>query len=161
MKKLILTSLMAATIASGAAIPAAASAQSWREVRDSRGDVREEHRELRDAYRYGDRKEIREERRDVVRAEREYAKDLRDYRRSHRDTYRRGHWEAPFAYKRWERGGYMRPAYYGSRYMISDPWRYRLPRAEGHLRWVRHYDDVLLVNMRSGRIVTVYRDFFW
>jgi len=26
---------------------------------------------------------------------------------------------------------------------------------------VRHYDDVLLIDTRSGRVVRVYRDFFW
>lgn len=161
MKKIIMASLMAATVVSGAAVPATASAQSAREVRDSRQDLREERRELRDAYRYGDSRDIRRERRDVARAEREYAEDLRDYRRAHRDTYRRGHWEAPFRYHRWERGSYVRPGYYSARYTIDDPWRYRLPRADRHMRWVRNYDDVLLINMRTGRVVTVYHNFFW
>ncbi len=161
MKKIILASLMAATAITGVAAPTAASAQSWREVRDSRRDVREERGELRDAYRHGDRRDVREERRDVVRAEREYSKDMRDFRRAHSDRFRRGHWEAPFRYQRWESGGYMRPNYYQSRYMIRDPWRYGLRSGPDHLVWVRHYDDVLLVNMKNGRIMTAYHNFFW
>ena len=55
----------------------------------------------------------------------------------------------------------VRPIYYSPRYIVADPWRYRLPRANGNLRWVRHYDDVLLVNIRTGRIVDVIRGFYW
>ncbi|MGD9810809.1 MAG: RcnB family protein [Sphingobium sp.] len=161
MKKIILASLMAATAITGAAIPATASAQSAREVHDSRRDLREERRELQQAYRYGDRRDVREEHRDVRKAEREYAKDLRDYRRAHRNVYQRGNWQAPFRYHRWEVGNRMNRGYYGSRYIINDPWRYRLPRATGHLRWIRHYDDVLLVNLYSGQVITAYHNFFW
>lgn len=161
MRKIIVTALLAATAVSGIAAPVAASAQSWGEVRDSRQDVREERRELRDAYRYGDRREIREERRDVARAEREYAKDLRDYRRTHPRVYARGHWNAPFRYHRWERGHHIGRHYYGPHYVLNDPWRYRLPRPGRNQIWVRHYDDVLLVNARTGRIIDVYYNFFF
>ncbi len=161
MRKIIVTALLAATAVSGIAAPVAASAQSWGEVRDSRRDVREERRELREAYRDGDRREIREERRDVARAEREYSKDLRDYRRAHPRVYARGHWNAPFRYHRWERGAGIAPGYYRARYAINDPWRYRLPRPARNQVWVRHYDDVLLVNTRTGRIVDVYYNFFF
>ena len=51
MRKLIIMSLMAATTL----LPVAASAQSQREVRESRQDLREEQRDLNRAYRYGDR----------------------------------------------------------------------------------------------------------
>jgi hypothetical protein len=36
-----------------------------------------------------------------------------------------------------------------------------LPAAYGSYRWVRYYDDVLLVDVRNGRVVDVIRDFFW
>ena len=55
----------------------------------------------------------------------------------------------------------LQPAYYGSRYVIADPYRYRLPRATGVNRWVRYGNDVLLVNSRNGRVVTVYDRFFF
>lgn len=55
----------------------------------------------------------------------------------------------------------FQPAYYNSRYWVSDYGRYRLapPRA-GH-RWVRYGNDVAMVNMRSGRVAVVYNSFFW
>jgi len=28
-------------------------------------------------------------------------------------------------------------------------------------RWVRHYNDVMLVNVRNGRVIQVHRGFFW
>ncbi|APL95393.1 hypothetical protein Sj15T_24790 [Sphingobium sp. TA15] len=156
MRKLIILGLMAATV-----IPGAAMAQSRAEVRDSARDLRQEQRDLRDAQRYGNRRDVREERRDVREARQELREDWRDYRRSHRDVYRGGNWRAPFRYNRWEVGARLRPAYYSSRYYIADPYRYRLPRAGANLRWVRHYNDVLLVNVRTGRVMEVHRGFFW
>ena len=51
--------------------------------------------------------------------------------------------------------------FFGSRYQINDPWRYRLPAVYGPYRWVRYYDDVLLVDIYSGEVVDVIYDFFW
>ena len=51
--------------------------------------------------------------------------------------------------------------FYGNRYWINDPWQYRLPEVYGPYRWVRYYDDVLLVNTYSGEVVDVIYDFFW
>lgn len=157
MRKLMIMALMTAC-----ALPAMASAQT-RELRHDRREIRQEQRELRDAIRSGDRKEIRKERRDVREARREYREDWRDYRRQHRDIYRqpryvgpRGHVHRPVAV-----GHRFAPAYYDRRYVISDPWRYRLPRPASAHRWVRYGNDVVLVNTRSGRVMRVYRDFFW
>jgi Ni/Co efflux regulator RcnB len=44
---------------------------------------------------------------------------------------------------------------------VNDPWRYRLENRGRNLRWVRNYDDVMLVDIRNGRIVEVHRNFFW
>lgn len=156
MRKIMIMALMAATV-----LPSAAMAQSRGELRRDRQEIREEQRELRDAQRYGDRRDIREERRDVREARREYREDWRDYRRSHRNVYARGNWRAPFRYNQFNTGARLRPAYYSSRYYIAEPGRYRLPNAGGNLRYVRHYDDVLLVNVRNGRVLNVYRNFFW
>ncbi|MEZ5656132.1 MAG: RcnB family protein [Sphingobium sp.] len=161
MRNIVLTALMAASALSAAVVPATASAQSRGEVRESYRDLQEERRDLRRAYRNGDRRDIREERRDVARAEREYSKDLRDYRRSHRNAYKRGKWNAPFRYHQWDRGAHMGRTYYSSRYYLNDPWRYRLPKTHRYERWVRHYDDVLLVDVRNGRVITAYHNFFF
>ncbi len=53
------------------------------------------------------------------------------------------------------------PGYWGGRYYIADPWRYHLPPARPWQRWVRHYDDVLLIDTRRGVVVDVYRGFFF
>ena len=74
---------------------------------------------------------------------------------------RGGNWRAPFRYNQWNVGVRLRPAYYNSRYYIADPYRYRLPRPGVNQRWVRHYNDVLLVNVRNGRVIQVHRGFFW
>jgi Ni/Co efflux regulator RcnB len=157
MRKLILLGLMAAT-----ALPGMASAQNG-ELRRDRQDIREEQRELNDARRHGDRQDVREERHDVRDARQEYREDWRDYRKNNRQVYKRPAYNAPrgFRYRHIEAGFRFQPVYYSSRYVISDPWRYRLPRAEGNRRWVRYGNDVVLVNIRNGRVITVYRDFFW
>ena len=157
MRKLIILGLMAATV-----LPRMASAETG-ELRRDRQDIREEQRELRDARRDGDRKDVRDERRDVRDARQEYREDWRDYRRDHRDAFRRPAYAGPrgFRYRPVTVGYRLQPIYYGPRYLIADSYRYRLPRAHGPERWVRYGNDVLLVNIRSGRVITVYRDFFW
>ena len=168
MKKIITAALLAAV-----AMPAAASAQSNGELRRDRQDIRKEQRELNRAYRSGDRRDIREERRDVREAHREYREDLqdrnrrwgnndwRDYRGRNRTVYARGNWRAPFGYTRFRAGVRIAPSYWGSRYAISDPWRYRLPPVGRYQRWVRHYDDVLLIDTRRGTVVRVIPGFYW
>ncbi|WP_242125396.1 RcnB family protein [Sphingobium sp. Sx8-8] len=156
MRKLIILGLMAATV-----IPGVAMAQSRGEVRDSERHLRQEQRQLRDAERYGDHRDVRDARRDVRDARQELREDWRDYRKSHRDVYRGGNWRAPFRYNRWDVGAQLRPTYYSPRYYIADPYRYHLPRPGANLQWVRHYNDVLLVNVRTGRVVQVHRGFFW
>lgn len=160
MRKILTLALLAAT-AAPVALPSAALAQSRHEAMESTRDLRHEQRELRDARHHGDWQDVREERRDVRDARHEAREDWRDYRQSHRGEYNRGRWNAPFRYHRWDNGANLRPAYYAPRYYINDWRRYRLTEPARHLRWVRHYDDVLLVNIRNGRVVTVYRDFFW
>ena len=90
--------------------------------------------------------------------------DWYSYRNSHRHVYRLGNYHAPY------RGYYYRPLsigfmldslFFSSRYWINDPWQYRLPSAYGPYRWVRYYDDALLVDIYSGEVVDVIRDFFW
>lgn len=167
MRKLIISTLLAATMASGIAVPAAA--QSRGDIQQSRQDVRQEQRELERARRHGTPREIRQERRDVQQARnalrrdvRDYRRDeWRDYRRHNRALYARGDWRSPYRYHAFRPGVRIASGYYGPRYYIADPWRYRLPPARGHHRWVRHYDDVLLVDTRRGVVVDVIRGFFW
>ncbi|MGI8612320.1 MAG: RcnB family protein [Sphingomicrobium sp.] len=36
-----------------------------------------------------------------------------------------------------------------------------MPYAPTGYRWIRYYDDALLVDTWDGRVVDVIRDFFW
>lgn len=158
MRTPIILALMAAV-----AVPSIAQAQSLREARESQRDVREERRDLRDAQRYGDRGDVRDARRDLRDAQREARGDWRDYRQSHRDVYRRPAYVGPrgYAYRPVTPGYRFAPAYYSQRYVIADPYRYRLPAAAGPNRWVRYGNDVVLVNVRTGRVLEVHNRFFW
>ncbi len=168
MRKLITLALLAAT-----AMPAAASAQSNAELRRDRQDVRQEQRELDRAYARGDRRDIREQREDVREARQELREDRRDRNRRwgnddwrenrgrNRTLYSGGNWRAPFRYNSFRDGGRIAPTYYGRSYWIADPWRYRLSQPVGYQRWVRHYNDVLLVDTRRGQVVRVIRNFYY
>ena len=88
----------------------------------------------------------------------------RSYREQNRNYYRPGRYYSPYRDRNYSRisiGFSLGSGYYGSRYWKNDPWQYRLPAAYGPYRWVRYYDDVLLVDLRNGRVVDVIRDFFW
>ena len=91
--------------------------------------------------------------------------DWQHYRNQFRDRYRAPRYYNPYGYRhgyqRFGIGIYLDSLYFGSRYWLSDPWEYRLPPAPFGCRWVRYYDDVLLVETRSGYVVDVIYDFFW
>lgn len=90
--------------------------------------------------------------------------DWQGYRDRHRSTYRLGRYSAPYynySYRRIGIGFTLGSLFFGSRYWINDPWSYRLPDVYGPYRWVRYYDDVLLVNVYTGDVVDVIYDFFW
>lgn len=159
MRKLILSALIAATI-----IPAAgATAQSYGEARRSDREVREERQDLRQAQRYGDRRDVREARRDLRDAREERREDWRDYRRNNRNVYTLPRYVGPrgLAYRPIRTGVVLNRGFYGQRYVIANPYRYRLPPATGAQRWVRYGNDVALVNIRNGRVIQVYDRFFY
>lgn len=86
------------------------------------------------------------------------------WRNSNRDVYRLGRYNPPYrsySYRRLSTGFYLDSLFFGSNYWINDPYMYRLPPAYGPYRWVRYYDDALLVNIYDGEVVDVIYDFFW
>jgi Nickel/cobalt transporter regulator len=89
--------------------------------------------------------------------------DWQRYRYSNRNIFRQPRYYAPYGYgyQRFGIGIYLDNVLFGSRYRISDPWQYRLPEARWPYEWVRYYDDVLLVDTRTGYVVDVINDFFW
>lgn len=163
MRKFFMIAMAASVALPTLAVPTMASAQSAREVRESARDVRRDERDLRQAQRYGDRRDVRDARRDLNNSRRELREDWRDYRQSHRDVYRRPAYAGPrgYAYRPVAVGHRFDQAYYGQRYWVNDYGRYRLPAPRAGHRWVRYGNDVVMVNMRTGRVVTVYNRFFW
>ncbi len=86
------------------------------------------------------------------------------HRNQYRDHYRAGRYYAPYRdhrYSRFSIGIRLGAPFYSNRYWINDPWSYRLPEVYGPYRWVRYYDDVLLVDIYTGQVVDVIHDFFW
>jgi Ni/Co efflux regulator RcnB len=159
MRKFLLSALIAATV-----IPTmGASAQSYGEARRSQERVRQERQDVQDARRFGDRRDVREQREDVRDARREAREDWRDYRRTNRQVYTMPRYYAPrgLTYRPARVGVVLNRGFYGQRYLIADPYRYRLPAAAGVQRWVRYGSDVLLVNTRNGRVLQVIPNFFY
>lgn len=87
------------------------------------------------------------------------------YRDRYGDRYRMGRYNAPrgwdYGYRRFSVGIVLSSLLYSNSYWLSDPYAYRLPPAYGTLRWVRYYDDAMLVDIRDGYVVDVIHDFFW
>lgn len=99
--------------------------------------------------------------RDSWRHDRRY--DWSDWRRRNGSIFRLGFYFDPFGwnYRRYDIGYRMWPNYYGSRYWLNDPWQYRLPYAPNGYRWIRYWNDAILVDTWSGEVVDVIRNFFW
>jgi Ni/Co efflux regulator RcnB len=136
MRKLILLTAMAAMMVPSAAVAQRQDRRDRVEVRKDRQEVRRDRRELR-----RDRRDVRQNRR--VRTA--YIAPVRNWR-----------------YRPVSVGFRLQPSFYGSRYYISDYSAYRL-QAPRHrwLRWVRYGDDLLLVNIRNGRVLNVVHYRYW
>lgn len=97
----------------------------------------------------------------------EWRRDRRYDWRRHRDRDRnRFHLSVyidPFGwrYRDYDIGWRLPARYYTARYWLQDPWAYRLPPVGGYYRWVRYYNDVLLVDVRNGRVLDRIQRFFW
>lgn len=158
---------------------------------EARRERRDDRQNYRDGYRDGRREDWRDDRRDRQqayargyragdRSDDRYRSDHRRwdnrgwrndrrydwyrYRAANRSLFRLGRYYAPFrgySYSRISIGFRLGGPFYANRYWIHDPWRYRLPDAYGPYRWVRYYDDALLVDIYSGEVVDVIHNFFW
>ena len=114
------------------------------------------------------RRDYRADRRDQRRWNRGWRNDRRydwqRYRAQNRRHYNLGRYYAPYrnySYRRLSIGFTLGSLFFGNRYWINDPWTYRLPEVYGPYKWVRYYDDVMLVNIYTGEVVDVIYDFFW
>jgi hypothetical protein len=88
-----------------------------------------------------------------------------NYRASNRGAYRLPRYYAPGGwsggYRRFGVGFALSDILYDQSYWIQDPYTYRLPEAYGPYQWVRYYNDALLVDLDSGRVVDTVYDIFW
>ena len=89
--------------------------------------------------------------------------DWQDWRRHHRSHFHLGLYYDPFgwSYQPYQIGWRLWPNYYSSRYWINDPFEYRLPYAPPGYRWIRYWDDAILVDTFTGEAVDVIHNFFW
>ena len=140
--------------------PLVAQAQT-RELNRDRREVREEQQDLRQAKRSGDRNDVRDARGDVREARQEYREDRQDYRRNQRGAYKGGRFTAPFKYRSFNNGARLSVSYYQPRYYVSNYNAYRLQAPSHNQRYVRHYNDLLLVNVRNGNVVRVFRNLYY
>lgn len=174
--KTLIGTLMLATALPVATAPAFAQSRqeaqrSQREVRQEQRELQREQRDVQQARRYGTPRDVREERRDVqdqrrdVReARQEYREDLRDYRQyraSNRTAFRGPAFRANFRYQQFRPGVRIAPGYYGQRYVVNNYRAYRLPTPGARQQWVRHYNDMLLINARTGTVIRVIPNFYW
>jgi len=128
---------------------------------NNRGAYWSSNRDWRDGPRFGYNK-------DFYRWDRDWRYnsryDWRYHRSRHHDVYRLGRYYSPYrdwGYSRLTIGIFLDSLFYSNRYWIDDPWHYRLPPARGPYRWIRYYDDALLVDIYSGEVIDVIYDFFW
>jgi hypothetical protein len=89
--------------------------------------------------------------------------DWTHWRRHHHSLFHLGFYYDPFGwgYSQYQIGWRLWPNYYSSRYWINDPWQYRLPYAPAGYRWIRYWDDALLVDTWTGEVVDSIPNFFW
>ncbi|WP_156425009.1 RcnB family protein [Novosphingobium fuchskuhlense] len=90
--------------------------------------------------------------------------DWQRWRSRNRTTFSLGLYYAPwqdYSYSRFGIGVIIGAPFYDQRYWIADPYAYRLPPAWGPYRWVRYYDDALLVDIYTGEVVDAIYDIFW
>lgn len=91
--------------------------------------------------------------------------DWSGWRAGNRNAFRLPRYYAPYGwnqgYQRFGIGMMLSSALFAQSYWINDPYSYRLPEADGDYRWVRYYNDALLVDTYSGEVVDVINDIFW
>lgn len=97
------------------------------------------------------------------RAESRY--DWRAARYHNRAAYHLPRYYAPrgwgYGYQRFGIGATLSSVLWAQSYWLDDPIAYRLPPASGPYRWVRYYNDALLVDVETGEVVDIEYDIFW
>ena len=149
--------------------PSQRSGETGRWTRDRSGWTGDRNT-IRD---YGDYRQSRDSARQVTqrsrwisswnrdwRSDRRY--DWRRYRDRNRSVFHLGIYVDPFnyGYRTFNIGYRLQPLYYTQDYWF-DPGMYGLPYPPPGTRWVRYWNDALLVDIYSGDVVDVIHNFFW
>jgi len=86
-------------------------------------------------------------------------------RARNRDNFHLPRYYAPYGwdygYRRFSIGFRLSSILFEQNYWIDDPYYYDLPPAYGPYRWVRYYNDALLVDIYTGEVVDTVYDIFW
>lgn len=85
-----------------------------------------------------------------------------ELRATNADLFRRPAYVAPHGMRHpaVASGEQLAAAFYDKSLWMADFTTYRLPMPAADQHYVRYGNDVLRVNVRSGRIIAVYKDFF-
>lgn len=139
----------------------------WRGNDGWRGN-RNDFRDNRNAFRGGRQFGYNQGFRDGLRWDRGWRNNGRfnwfGHRQANRFLFAPGPYFSPFAghfYRPVGVGFLLDPLFFQPRFFLNDPWAFRLPPPGDRFRWVRYYDDVLLVDIFSGEVVDVIENFFW
>lgn len=91
--------------------------------------------------------------------------DWGSYRQSNRNAFHLPRYYAPYGwnsgYRRFSIGVSLSSVLWGQDYWIDEPDYYRLPPAYGPYRWVRYYNDALLVDVENGEVIDTVYDIFY
>ena len=140
--------MLLAALAATALVPGTVSAQSAKEVRHDEREINKDIAKGHTEEAHEDQNELRE--------------DWRAYRRTHPDVFDRPDfvWPNGYSYNALTVGATLADVFLGTQYRIDDFASYRLPYPGEHRAWVRYGNDALLISTRTGRVITVYTDFF-
>ena len=159
MRKLILLAAVAATI-----VPAAAIAREPNPARNgtAAAPVANNQRNAQRTVR-ANQQTVRSNRQVAVSNQRVAVSNQRTVS-NQRVAVSRNRYVAPvrnWSYRSVNVGYQLQPSFYGSRYYISDYSRYHLSSPRRWERWIRYGDDLLLVNIRTGRVLRVIHYRYW
>jgi hypothetical protein len=91
--------------------------------------------------------------------------DWQGFRQQNRERYSVGRYRPPYGYgwgyRSYGIGSELDAGFFSQDYWISDPSYYRLPPAYGPYRWVRYYNDALMIDLRDGQVVDEIPNFFY
>jgi len=140
--------MLLAAVAAAALVPSGVSAQSAKEVRHDEREINKDIAKGHIQEAHEDQNELRE--------------DWRAYRRTHPDVFNRPDfvWPNGYSYNALTVGTTLADVFLGDQYRINDFATYDLPYPGEHRAWGRYGNDALLISKRTGRVITVYTDFF-